>query len=64
MKAQDIFENKNAVKFALIAAGTIAVIYAINNAGAEVAGGIASGAELTGGGLGIAAIIGVSILLL
>lgn len=52
------------LKLALVAGGVIVALYLVNQAGAEVGGGVATGAELAGGGIGIAAIAGVALLLL
>ena len=41
----------------LIAGGTIVALYFVNNAGSEIGGGVSTGAELAGGGLGIGAIV-------
>lgn len=48
----------------LIVAGTVAVLYFVNQAGAEVGSGIGTGAELAGGGVGIAAIAATFLILL
>jgi hypothetical protein len=49
--------NQN-LKYALIAGGVVVALYAVNRGAEAVANGIGTGAELTGGGLGIALIAG------
>jgi hypothetical protein len=50
--------------FVLIAAGTAVALYFVNQAGQNIGAGVGTGAELAGGGVGAAAVIGVLILLL
>jgi hypothetical protein len=56
--------KNNYTTYALIGAGLIATLYLINHTGSEVAGGVATGTELAGGGIGAAAVIGVILLAL
>ena len=55
--------NQN-LKYALIAGGVVVALYAVNRGAENVANGVGTGAELAGGGLGIAAIVGTVLLLL
>jgi hypothetical protein len=58
------FFNNDTVKFVAIGGAVIVALYVVNNTGAEVASGVGTGAEIAGGGVGIAAIVGVVGLLL
>ncbi len=47
------------VKYALIAGGVVVALYLVNQSGAEVGSGVATGAEFAGVGLGVAAVVAV-----